>query len=202
MTELPPGELFRLCAEAPTSAAWVEFLRRYEKLIAITAHRVARHWMPNPTPDDVADLVQNTLLKVVEVGPRALRRFELRTPEADFGFIKVFTIHSTIDHFKKLGTQKRTARLEPLDDALQIADCCESGESIERNMLIRQIDDLLRTKLSTENCERDILVFWLYYRSGLTAQAIADRSPIDLTTKGVESLLHRLTRLIRANFRY
>ena len=202
MTELPPGELFRLCAESPSSATWVEFLRRYEKLIAITAHRVARHWIPNPTPDDVADLVQNTLLKVVEEGPRALKRFELRKPDADFGFIKVFTIHSTIDHFKKLGTQKRTVRLEPLDDALQIADCCESGESIERNMLIRQIDDVLRTELTTENCERDVQVFWLYYRSGLTAQAIADLPSIDLATKGVESLLYRLTRLIREKFRY
>jgi hypothetical protein len=45
--------------------------------------------------------------------------------------------------------------------------------------------------------ERDRKLFWLYYRVGLTADAIAGLPSIGLSTKGVESSLLRLTRLLR-----
>ena len=200
MPDISHSNLFQQCAEEPSDAVWTEFLLRYEKLISITAHRVARQWLSNPTPDDVSDLVQNTILKFFEDDCRALKRFQQRGPDSDFAFIKVFTLHATIDHFKKLGTKKRAGRVGPIDGAINIPDTASSGDSIGHKVLIREIDDLLRVVLPKENKERDILVFWLYYKFGLTAQAIGDFPSIDLTTKGVESLLYRLTRLIREKF--
>jgi len=43
------------------------------------------------------------------------------------------------------------------------------------------------------------MVFWLYYRAGFTASAIASLPTVGLTTKGVESLIFRLTRIVREN---
>jgi hypothetical protein len=40
-------------------------------------------------------------------------------------------------------------------------------------------------------------VFWLYYRAGCSAAEIAAVPGIDLTAKGVESLLLRMTRELR-----
>ena len=67
----------------------------------------------------------------------------------------------------------------------------------ERAILIDQIDRKLVGALAPGEIRRARLVFWLYYRTGLTANAIASLPSVGLTTKGVESLLFRLTRLVR-----
>jgi hypothetical protein len=44
---------------------------------------------------------------------------------------------------------------------------------------------------------RDQTLFWLYYRHGMSASAIASLSTIGLSVKGVESAILRLTRQVR-----
>jgi hypothetical protein len=68
---------------------------------------------------------------------------------------------------------------------------------IERGVLIRQIDEQLSTLLPPVEVNRGRVVFWLYYRAGFSASAIASLPTVGLTTKGVESLLLRITRIIR-----
>lgn len=41
------------------------------------------------------------------------------------------------------------------------------------------------------------MIFWLYYRDGLTTRAISSLPFVGLSTKGVESTIHRLTRMVR-----
>lgn len=43
------------------------------------------------------------------------------------------------------------------------------------------------------------MIFLLYYRQGLTASEIAALPSLDLTTKGVESVIARLTYMIRSH---
>jgi RNA polymerase sigma-70 factor (ECF subfamily) len=45
--------------------------------------------------------------------------------------------------------------------------------------------------------ERNTRIFWLHYRVGLSARNIADLPGIGLTTKGVESILLRITKELR-----
>ena len=45
--------------------------------------------------------------------------------------------------------------------------------------------------------ERNRTIFWLHYRAGLSARAIAELPGMGLTTKGVESILMRITRELR-----
>jgi RNA polymerase sigma-70 factor (ECF subfamily) len=68
---------------------------------------------------------------------------------------------------------------------------------MERTILLQEIDLHLARSISAEELPRSRLIFWLYYRSGLSASAIASLPSIGLTTKGVESALLRLTRLVR-----
>jgi RNA polymerase sigma-70 factor (ECF subfamily) len=68
---------------------------------------------------------------------------------------------------------------------------------MERGILIHEIEKHLSENAGGTENDRDAMIFWLYYRTGLTASAIADLPGIDLTTKGVESLLLCLTRELR-----
>jgi hypothetical protein len=64
----------------------------------------------------------------------------------------------------------------------------------------RDIDVYLKSRACEPTFVRDYTIFWLYYREGMTAKAIAGVSSIGLTVKGVESTLLRLTRLVRTRF--
>src|SRR5262249_39602286 len=102
-----------------------------------------------------------------------------------------------IDHFRKTRASKRDADLVSLEHA----DRTESTQAqsvladVERAQLIEDINACL-CDLPPETRERDITIFWLYYRQGFTAGEIA-ALPLGLSLKGVESTLHRVTRLVR-----
>jgi RNA polymerase sigma-70 factor (ECF subfamily) len=61
-------------------------------------------------------------------------------------------------------------------------------------VLLREIDEAIDRIAASK---RDKTVFLLYYRQGFTALAIAQVPGIELTAKGVESCLHRLTAQLR-----
>jgi RNA polymerase sigma-70 factor (ECF subfamily) len=65
---------------------------------------------------------------------------------------------------------------------------------VEDKILLREIEDLIG---QIAEKERDKVVFLLYYRQGLTAKKIAGIPGIELSEKGVESCLHRLTERVR-----
>ena len=79
------------------------------------------------------------------------------------------------------------------------APCAAASEagSAERRVLLREIDVHLRALVEGPHAARDRRIFWLYYRVGLPAASIAALPGIGLSTKGVESTLHRLTRELR-----
>jgi hypothetical protein len=70
-------------------------------------------------------------------------------------------------------------------------------DRIERTVLLQEIESILNGLVAGPNADRDRLIFWLYYRSGLAANSIASIPSIDLTTKGVESTLQRMTTQLR-----
>src|SRR5262245_39515539 len=81
--------LIRACAEGQ-AAAWQEFIRRFHRIIAITAYRVARRWGETSSAV-VDDLTQDTYLKLCAGGARVLCEFDSSAPEGIFAFLKVIT---------------------------------------------------------------------------------------------------------------
>jgi DNA-directed RNA polymerase specialized sigma24 family protein len=119
-----------------------------------------------------------------------------------YGYIKVFTANLSHDHFKASHSLKRggaavaTSRdCENPIDALQ--GTASPAGTAERKVLMREVDACLRGMTEGSNCERDRRVFWLYYRVGMTASAIAALPKVGVNVKGVESILQRLTRQVR-----
>jgi RNA polymerase sigma-70 factor (ECF subfamily) len=200
---ISPEELVRVCAYGGSAAAWEEFIRRFNPLIAGVVIRSARRWGTFQY-SLVDDLVQDIYLKLCADQCRLLRDFESREPNAVFGYLKVVTANVVHDYFKATYAAKRGAGEAPEDiDILNsytvpsTQDRLGNQASLERNILMREIDTYLHKSVAEGDLRRCRLIFWLYYRSGLSASAIAAIPSIGLSTKGVESMLLRLTRSVR-----
>ncbi len=176
--------------------------RRFHRIIAITALRVARRW-GETSPQVIDDLAQDTYLKLCANGARVLREFHCDHPDAIFGFLRVVTANVATDHFKALHAGKRGGpqTAEPLEDTEPVKRVeAPAGLSIaERALFMDKVDGCLREMAPPETRQRDQSIFWLYYRQGLTAREIAELPSIGLSLKGVESTLHRLTQLVRTH---
>jgi RNA polymerase sigma-70 factor, ECF subfamily len=201
-TSLSPEQLVLACRQTDDVGAWGEFVRRFHRLIATVALRVSRRW-GEPSPQLIDDLVQETYLKLCADNFRMLYRFKSHHPDAFYGYLKVITANLVHDHFKAARSSKRGSGTVAIaaDDQVQSwpdASGAASGvKGSERGILLREVDDTLRRIAVGPHSERDRKLFWLYYRVGLTADAIACLPSIGLSTKGVESSLLRLTRLLR-----
>jgi hypothetical protein len=104
--------------------------------------------------------------------------------------VKVITGRVVHDYFRS--NQSHEVPPEPIDPPENIP---ASGD-MDRRMIARDIDDFLRKHAT----ERDRQIFWFYYVNGMTAKEIASLPSIDLTPKGVESVLKHLGSLIRDYF--
>jgi RNA polymerase sigma-70 factor, ECF subfamily len=201
-SSLSPDDLVKACAGSHDPVLWQEFIRRFQPVIATAVLRTARHW-GEPSRQLLDDLIQETYFKLCDDHNRLLRSFQSRHPDAIFGYLKVIAANVVNDHFKSALAEKRGAgQVDSLPDhasssaSVPIAD---DSTAMERRILLRQIDEALTVVITGDDQQRNRLIFWLYYRDGLTANAIASLPSIGLTTKGVESILHRVTHLIRSH---
>jgi RNA polymerase sigma-70 factor (ECF subfamily) len=204
--------LLSLCLSSRDELLWTEFIRRSQPVIAGVVVKTLRRWT-QPTPSLIDDLVQETYLKLFASNARALRRFVCHHENALYGFLKVVASNTVQDHFRCSYSQKRgsghedesidQAGMDPADTTplgdrrAARAISADSMHNLERRILISEIDAYLKSRASEPCFLRDYAVFWLYYREGLTAKAIADMPSIGLSVKGVESMLLRMTRLVR-----
>jgi RNA polymerase sigma-70 factor (ECF subfamily) len=198
---ISPEELIEVCLDQGNGSAWVEFIRRFQPLISRAVLRVANRW-GETSPQLVDDLIQETYLKLCADHCRVLQSFRSAHKDGIYGYIKVFTANLVHDHFKALRSKKRggAAKIEALESPeaeRQLTPAVTSSYEAERQIMFREIDTCLRKLGAGATGDRDRRIFWLYYRVGLSATAIATLPNIGLTTKGVESTLLRLTRYVR-----
>lgn len=193
-------ELARRCCISGEIAAWEEFVRRFHRLIAKIVLRAAARF-GDASKQTVDDLVQETYLKLCSDNYRILREFEHRHSDAFVGYVQVIAANVVRDHFRAHYSKKRGSnRVESISDEFTpaVSEQSEgSPKSIERAVLIQEIQTQLSLCIGGADHDRNSKIFWLYYRAGLSASAIASLPGIGLTTKGVESLLFRLTRELR-----
>jgi RNA polymerase sigma-70 factor, ECF subfamily len=193
-------ELIRACAENGTEEDWSEFVQHFHGVIAGVILRTANRWGCN-SPGVIDDLIQETYLKICRDRKRLLGQFTPRHPEAFYGYLKVVATNVVHDHFRAQHSQKRG--LGQAESAFEAEEAAAhsvaepASEQVHHGILLREIDSALCSGLPADELKRDRTIFWLYYRYGLTASAIARLPSISLTVKGVESVIHRLTRLVR-----
>jgi RNA polymerase sigma-70 factor (ECF subfamily) len=194
-------ELIRACAEGNDGAAWDEFVARFQRPISLSIKRTACQWGKDPG-QFVDDLLQETYLKLCADKCRLLLEFSWQhTAAAVLGYIKTIAVNVAHDHFKSLHSQKRgageTDQLHEDRDPPAQSGSFGGPEAMDREVFLQQVHEQLQHCAAGSNQERDCLIFWFYYLQGMTAKAIAALATIELTAKGVEAVIFRLTRCVR-----
>jgi len=191
--QLGSPELIAECVATQQAAAWQEFVRRFQPLIAGVVARTAGRWT-SATASLVDDLVQETYVKLCTEEFRRLREFESWHDDAIYGYLKAIAYRVTLDHFKVHYAAKRGARLRSASDFDTSMRVEGQNSSVENDILVRELEEIVG-EVAEE--DRDRLIFELYYRQGFTTRKIAAIPAIGLSQKGVESCLHRLTERLR-----
>lgn len=190
-------DVFLSCLRSGEESAWAEFISRFEPLILRTIIKVANHWgeLRSQTIDE---LLQETYLKLCVDRQTILQSFHPIHPDSVYGYLRAFAGNLAQDHFKAAHASKRggSSRIESMESFSATSGDSRylrsHDERIERDVLLKEIESILASLVAGPNAQRDKLIFWLYFRSGLAASAIAALPSIDLTTKGVESTLQKL----------
>jgi RNA polymerase sigma-70 factor (ECF subfamily) len=199
MTPLAANRLARICAYSAQAPEWEQFVRLVTPVVALSARRVAAVW-GDASSATVSEIVQEVFLKLCEDERRILREFEDRGNDSFLKLLRMITTSVGTDHFRRLRAEKRGGHVQSVPLELhagvdEVSDV-KATAAVEWPSLIAQLDALLMLYPKTVSV-RDRNLFWLYYRQGLTAEAISRIPAIGLGPKGVESALLRLTRLLR-----
>lgn len=199
-SSLSDEKLLLRCIQTDDTAAWEEFIRRFHRLIAKVVLRTCIRWgtFSNETVDD---LIQETYLKLSADRCRLLREFESRHPNSFMGYLQMVAANLAKDHFKAIHSQTRgSCQVEQMpEDFIAIAHDNSAGspQMIERDVLIEEIARHVEDCVKGPDAERNRKIFWLRFQAGLSAAKIAALPDINLTEKGVESLIFRILNDVR-----
>lgn len=195
ITELTNGEIVKACIKG-TPKAWEEFLRRFHRLIAAMVMQTSRQWSVQ-SPEQIDDLVQEVYLRLCADDYRLLKMYKGDYENSFFGYLKVVASNVAYEQLRPLGSFERRIEIGdlPLELNAALAAHAKSATSLQEKVLsFAEIESILKTTTS----ENERAIFWLYYRDGFSAAAIAALPAVNLTRRGVESLLHRLTSRIKS----
>jgi RNA polymerase sigma-70 factor, ECF subfamily len=193
------NKLARICAYSTRAPEWDEFVRLVTPVVALSARRITAVWRDSSNTL-VSEIVQDVFLKLCEDERRILREFEDRGNDSFLKLLRMITISVATDYFRRIRAEKRggvngAASLESSPVEEDVSDGA-AIRTIEWSTLMAQLDGLLR-RYPEAVSRRDRHLFWLYYRQGLTAEAISRIPAMGLGSKGVESALRRLVKLLR-----
>jgi RNA polymerase sigma-70 factor, ECF subfamily len=196
-----PADLVRLCAEKD-QLAWEEFVRRYQRPMALVILRVLRRRGELSTAL-LDDLLQETYVALCANDYRLLRQFVERHRDSLAAMLRVVAANVTHDQIRARSCLKRGGDRNQSYADLQLIDPATPGDEakrIEREVQLDEIDRLLR-RAPKPSSYRDREIFWLHFRAGMSARAISELPFIQLTAKGVETSLYRTLEFIRHGFK-
>lgn len=190
--DLPADKLLRACASTDSSGAWEEFVRRFHSVIAAAATRVSQ---ARGASEELDDVIQEIYFKFCSDKARILDGARELHTNAVFGFVKVVATNTARDFFRHRAALKRgLGRMAELDED---SEELVMPEEFERYVTLEQLNDILLTITEGAMAQRDRAIFKLYYRDGMSAQAISELPGVALNPKGVEGVLYRLTVMLR-----
>jgi len=193
-------DLICLCAGPCDNEAWQEFVFRVGKPIGLVVMRTASMW-GNTSRSLVEDLIQAIYLKLWEGGRSLLREFAVHRPDAILGYLKKTAANTTHDYFKHLHSQAsggNNAHVSTLDVEPEAGqEVPGSQERVLFGIFLNEIDEHLKHGLTGPDRERDRTIFWLYFRQGMSTKEISTLPGINLSMKGVGSVIERLKYDIR-----
>jgi RNA polymerase sigma-70 factor (ECF subfamily) len=201
-SDLSAADLIRLCT-AEDQLAWEEFVRRYQRPMALVILRVLRRWGELSTAL-LDDVLQETYVALCANDYRMLRQFVERHPDALGAMLRVVAANVTHDQIRARNAQKRGGdrdKAYPHFQSIEGLAPDDGARRIDREVQLDEIDRLLQRAPKPISSRRDREIFWLHFRAGMSAQAISELPFVQLTAKGVETSLYRTLEFIRKAFK-
>jgi len=197
--DLPANELVRLCCDAGNVDAWNEYQRRFHRTIQIAILRAGCR-----SPEEIEELEQDIALRLVADDYRILRNFQPLKDDSVYGFLTTVAQNATRDYLRGRQAQKvpnPRDRFEHEDGNLDFVPNPRSRtDSAEWQVLLGQLDRFLKSLMPEPVSLRDYNIFWMFYRTGLTAKEICRIPAIGLTVKGVEASIYRTKERLKERF--
>jgi RNA polymerase sigma factor (sigma-70 family) len=216
LRQLDPVKLLRLCAaNLEDQDLWTEFLRRFTGKIKLFIRGTLRRSAGDAgisqdfTPLSGAtenDLFQNVIVRLVDNGCAALKRFSGTTEAELHAYFAVIARSAVRDFFRRQRALKRPRWMDTAPpeerkwaEALnRVGNCWQNP--VEQGILVRELEQLSLQMInnhSGEYSDRDRLIFQLYFYDGLSIAQIAKCEGIELSKTGVEKALDRLKDRVR-----
>lgn len=205
---LSANDLARLCSESGDEEAWREFVRRFQRPIALAVLRTARCWDIRSSAL-IDDLVQETFVRLCADDCRLLRNFVPREEDSIIAFLKVLAANVAHDRLRNEKALKRGGGFRQQfehdhDNGPSTLDSlfvsAAGANDIDYSLRRAEIDRLLKSFVPDRIAARDRAIFWLYFEEGFSAREISQIASIELSVKGVESSIHRTTQHVREAF--
>lgn len=217
LDELTTEVLVRRCRKRPPDeAAWQEFVRRYHSVITANVvnafHAKASSEFergPQFSRNSIDDLVQTVYFRLIEDNCRVLRAFRGELENSLPAYLTMISRNVVKDHFRGIKAGKRPKISFSLDELMEsggdgglltgLSSGIDGKPSGTRSaeISVEEIDALLRKSLTRKDRDRNILIFKLRYCDELTLEEIRETLGLDMSTKGIGSILSRVTARIR-----
>jgi len=210
--------LAALCADRQEdSELWTKFLRRITPKIKVFIGATLRQsaggsmHFANPAASldtsHESDLLQNTILRLVQNRCAALRRFSGTTEGELLVYLAVIARSAVRDFNRRRSAKKRfhwLAQVPPrygeAGETPEFAREATIRDPVEREILAHEVEQLSLQTIETNSSEpdRDKLIFQLYYYDGLSTGQIAACKGVGLSRTGVEKILNQLKDSVRS----
>ena len=196
------SEFLRYCAEhRDDHVCWNEFVSRFQAVLARSVSCAYRRFTHGGYPPSwqTAELVQEVYLRLIKDDCALLRRFRGVTERSAKAYLAQIALNSSGDILRREIAKKRQSAHSPLDESLQE----QAGKhrhmkfSLPEGLAERELLKLLAISSATENAQRDVLIFLLHVRGGLTAEEIATQGRFNLQPPTIWSIIIRLRGRLR-----
>jgi RNA polymerase sigma-70 factor (ECF subfamily) len=181
------------CIRERSAECWRAALTFFRRVIASTIIKHSRQLRYEQ--DQIEDLIQEVYVRLCVNECRILREASAATAASVFGLVQAVATTVVLDFHRSRGAAKRggTVSIVPLEPFHAASETPDPDQDV----LISQIDSILKGLRDQSTHRRDCQVFWLFYRHGFTAKDIATLPGVGLSPKGVESVIYRLTSIVR-----
>jgi RNA polymerase sigma factor (sigma-70 family) len=216
LQKLNNTEVVKLCAQQPSEESiWSEFCSRFHSSIQSSVYRecsqVGIIQKSSQSATVYEDLVQEVYLKLVGAGCKALREFKGSSENSIYLYLGTIARNVVLNYLSSIKAKKRDVVQVSLDSPLdQEAD--QDSPSLESSIpssqfdleaylkgvsLREEIENILGQVVQGKNKARDKLIVKLAIYEGFSAEEIAQRFPVDLSTKGVANTISRLKQVLQ-----
>jgi len=199
LKSLSSAQLFRLCAtHFSDDAYWQEFLIRYNQTFVRGVYHAYRRFgrkMP-PSREVVDDILQDVYIEVLKDQCASLQRFRGHTELEAQAYLTRLATNITFNYLRRTAALKRQALTDQLNEIFQAEEevtrtIAPLGDYTD-SLADREVIDLLRRNLTGDHIRRDILLYLLHVREGMTMVELAATGICNLRPSSIAQIIRRI----------